>query len=174
MAMDQEGWIRTRAELDAWKDASVEDLVRHLMERYHREARAGMAELEALAEEAALFEGWRTPLLLAIRDEVALFCTELRLHLRDEESTLFPAVLARAQGREVDLAHEIKEPLELFEDEHAAAEGLLTRIRTLTDGFEAPPEASGRHRSLCAACQRLAASLVAHIYLENEILFARL
>ena len=40
MAMDQEGWIRTRAELDAWKDASVEDLVRHLMERYHREARA--------------------------------------------------------------------------------------------------------------------------------------
>ena len=41
-------------------------------------------------------------------------------------------------------------------------------------GFEAPPEASGRHRALCAACQRLAASLVAHIYLENEILFARL
>lgn len=174
MMQDHHRWNEERAKLDVWKEAPMADLVRHIMERYHRECRTGMAELESLAEEAALFEGWRNPVLLAIRDEVDLFCTEMRGHLRMEEATLFPAILAKAAGREVDEEGELHEPLDLFEDEHNAAAGLLTRIRKLTDGYRAPEGAQPVQQALYAACESLADSLVGHIYLENQILFPKL
>ncbi len=174
MMQDHEQWNRERAELDAWKTASTPDLIRHIMARYHRETRTGMAELESLAEEAALFEGWRSEVLLAIRDEVDLFCTEMRQHLKDEETTLFPAILAKEAGRDVDVEHELVEPMDLFQDEHDAAEGLLKRIRVLTNGYEPPAGAPAIQEELYAACRSLSHSLLRHIYLENQILFRRL
>lgn len=167
-------WDQQRAELDAWKDVPLTELVHHILKRYHRETRFGMAELESLAEEAASMEGHRIPVLLAIRDEVDLFCTEMRAHLKMEEVTLFPAILAKDQGREVDVKAELQDPIELFEDEHNAAAGLLKRIRSLTNGFVPPPEAAPIQASLYKACEALADSLVRHIYLENEVLFKRM
>lgn len=167
-------WDQTRAELDVWKEAPLTDLVRHILKRYHRETRIGMAELESYAEEAASMEGHLFPVLLAIRDEVDLFCTEMRAHLKMEEVTLFPAILAKDQGREVDVKAELQDPLELFEDEHNAAEGLLKRIRKLTNDFTPPPEAAPVQASLYKACETLADSLIQHIYLENEVLFKRM
>lgn len=162
-----------RAALDAWKEAPVVELVRHLMERYHWETRHGMAELENLVEEAALMEGHHFPALLAIRDEVDLFCREMRDHLRMEETTLFPAILAKEEGREFQMDTEIMEPLELFEDEHNAAAGLLVRIHKLTEGFHPPESSQALQRKLYRAFEVLAESLMHHIYLENEILFKR-
>jgi regulator of cell morphogenesis and NO signaling len=160
-------------ELDIWKEASIEDLIRHILEDYHRETRHGMAELESLAEAAATQEGHKFPVLIAIRDEVDLFCTEMRAHLKEEEVTLFPAILAKEQGREVQIQEELFEPMELFQDEHDAAAGLLVRIRKITEGFKAPEDAKPIQRNLYAACEVLAKSLVRHIYLENNILFRR-
>jgi len=162
-----------RAELDAWRELPIVDLIHHLMERYHWETRHGMAELENLVEEAALMEGHHFPQLVAIRDEVDLFCTEMRAHLRMEESTLFPAILAKEQGREVQMDKEILEPLELFEDEHNAAAGLLVRIHKLTEGFNPPASAQALQQRLYRTFEVLADSLMQHIYLENEILFKR-
>jgi len=174
MIHDPEKWNRERAELDAWREAPVTDLVVHIMERYHRETRLGMAELEGFAEEAALLEGHRFPLFIQIRDEVDLFCTEMRGHLKMEEVTLFPAILAKEQGREVQEEAELMDPLELFEDEHEAAAGLLKRIWSLTGGFQAPEGSPQVQKDLYQACQTLAESLVRHIYLENEILFKKI
>ncbi len=169
-----QNWDEARAELDGWKEAPLTELVQHILKRYHRETRFGMAELECLAEEAASLEGHRIPMLLAIRDEVDLFCTEMRAHLKMEEVTLFPAILAKDQGREVDEKAELMDPLELFEDEHRAAEGLLKRIRRITNDFAPPADAVPVQASLYAACETLAESLTRHIYLENEVLFKRI
>ncbi|HNX31686.1 MAG TPA: hemerythrin domain-containing protein [Holophaga sp.] len=171
MIHDPDEWNRQRVELDAWKTATVTDLVVHIMERYHRETRMGMAELESFAEEAALMEGHKVPLFIQIRDEVDLFCTEMRAHLRMEEVTLFPAILAKEEGREVSVQQELMDPVELFEDEHESAAGLLKRIWNLTQGYTAPDGAPQVQRDLYRACKTLAESLVRHIYLENEILF---
>jgi regulator of cell morphogenesis and NO signaling len=160
-------------ELDVWKGASIEDLIRHILEHYHLETRHGMADLENLAEAAASQEGHKFPVLYAIRDEVDLFCTEMRAHLKEEEVTLFPAILAKEQGREVQVQEELFEPMELFQDEHDAAAGLLVRIRKITEGFRPPEDAMPMQRRLYTACEVLAKSLVRHIYLENNILFRR-
>lgn len=174
MAMSPELWNVERERLNAFKNAPLDEVVREIMDRYHRETREGMSELETLASEAALYEGWRVPELVAVRDEVDLFCTEMRMHLRLEEATLFPAILAKTGGREVEEDHELKEPLELFEDEHDAAEGLLKRIHRLTGGFKVPEGAPHLQRRLYEACEALAESLRSHIYLEGQILFKRL
>jgi regulator of cell morphogenesis and NO signaling len=174
MIHDPDKWNQEREELNAWKEASISDLVKHIMERYHRETRFGMAELETWAEEAALLEGHRIPLFITIRDEVDLFCSEMRGHLKMEEVTLFPAILAKEEGREVQVEEELKDPLELFEDEHEAAAGLLKRIWGLTSGFTAPENAPPVQKGLYRACETLAESLIRHIYLENEILFKRI
>jgi regulator of cell morphogenesis and NO signaling len=171
MADDHKGI--DQAALDVWKEAPVIDLVRHLMEHYHWETRHGMAELENLVEESALMDGYQFPELYAIRDEVDLFCKEMRDHLRMEEVTLFPAILAKEQGREFQPDKEIMEPLELFEDEHNAAAGLLVRIHKLTQGFQPPESAQALQRKLYQAFEVLSDSLMQHIYLENEILFKR-
>lgn len=171
--MTQE-WDLERTELDEWKKASLTDLIQHIMGRYHRETRFGMAELESLVEEAAMFEGLKSPVLIAIRDEVDLFCTEMRDHLKMEETTLFPAILAKDQGREVEVQAELVDPVELFEEEHNAAMGLLIRIRKLTNGYQPPEDAQPLQRDLYRACGTLAKSLMRHIYLENEVLFKRI
>ncbi|HNX94937.1 MAG TPA: hemerythrin domain-containing protein [Holophaga sp.] len=163
-----------RKDLDVWETATTESLIRHLLEDYHLETRHGMAELENLAEAAASQDGHWIPELYAIRDEVDLFCTEMRAHLKEEEVALFPAILAKVQGREVQDVEELFEPVTLFQDEHDAAAGLLVRIRKLTAGFVPPENAVPLQRKLYAACQELARSLVRHIYLENNILFPRI
>lgn len=174
MLQDHEKWNQDRVALDAWREKPLEEVIRFVMERFHRETRLGMAELEGLAEEAALWEGHHFPELLAIRDEVDLFCREMRDHLRMEETALFPSILAKLQGREVEVDHELIEPIDLYADEHDAAEGLLKRIRQLTQGFNPPAGARELQTELYAACKRLSESLIRHIYVENQILFKRI
>jgi len=171
MADDQKG--SDRAAMEAWREAPVVELIRHIMEHYHWETRHGMAELENLVEEAALMEGHNFHQLLDIRDEVEVFCREMREHLRMEETTLFPAILAKEQGRACELEKEIMEPLELFEDEHNAAAGLLVRLHKLTEGFQPPASAQALQKKLYGTFEVLADSLLQHIYIENEILFKR-
>jgi iron-sulfur cluster repair protein YtfE (RIC family) len=160
------------AELEVWQKAPVRDLIVHIMTRYHRECRAGLAELEGLAAEGALFEGPRMPTLVDLRDEVDIFAREIRGHLAMEETTLFPAILAREEGREVQVEAELLEPLDLFEDEHQAASRLLVRIHGMVEGYDtsALPIQEDLHRAVHA----LALSLRRHILLENEALFTRL
>lgn len=160
-----------RAELDQWKAAPTADLIAHIVSRYHREARMELARLESQVDEAVLLEGAKFPVLLEIRNEVDKLCVELRAHLALEERVLFPAMLEQAEGKIAS-----GEPLnaaKLLEDEHTAAGGLLTRIRTLTEGFNPPEGARAVQRKLYETFNVLANSLYRHIYLENNILFKR-
>lgn len=173
MSHEPEGWAAQRVELDAWKGAPLDDLVQHIVDRYHREARVEMARLETQVEEAALMEGRRHPVLLELRDEVARFCADLRAHLHAEERMLFPALLDLAHGKPPKVDADLLEPLKLLEDEHGAVEGLFKRMRALTDGFIPPADARASQRKLFETLQALSDSLYRHIYLENQVLFAR-
>ncbi len=173
MAHNLEVWTGDKAELDGWKAASTVDLIHHIVQRYHREARMEMARLESQVDEAVLLEGKNFPVLIEIRNEVDRLCEELRAHLAMEERSLFPAILDREEGRATNLAAELLVPAKLLEDEHVAAAGLLQRIRTLTEGFNPPEGARAVQRRLFESFQVLANSLYRHIYLENQILFKR-
>jgi len=166
-------WAGDRAELERCETAPLGELVRHIMEKYHREARVELARLETQAEEAALMEGRKFPELLVIRDEVERLCAELRSHFRQEERVVFPALLELGEGRAGVVPAAIQDPLALLQDEHASAAGLLERIHRLTEGFQPPPAARAVQRKLYQSFAVLADSLERHIYLENQVLFKR-
>lgn len=155
--------------LEAWRAAPMRELLAHLMSRYHLETRVGLAELENLAARGALFQGG---VFTEIRDEVALFAKEIRLHMEEEETTLFPAVLAFAEGGEVSVDHELVDPLELLEDEHMATFRLMVRIRGIVAGFGQSDDPL--RRDLAQVVEALAASIRNHVQLESEALFRRL
>jgi len=171
MIQDLDVWTGEQAELDQWKDAAPAELIRYLVEKYHREGRIALARLETQVEEAALLEGTAFPELLVIRDEVESFCTELRAHFRQEERLVFPALLDLAEGRVSQVSPEILDPIRLLKGEHDAAAGLLDRIHRLTEGFHPPESARATQRRLFQTFQALAESLYRHIYLENHFLF---
>ena len=171
MARGPETWTGEKAELDRCREAPLADLVRHIVDTYHRDGRVELARMETQAEEAALLEGRACPRLFQVRDEVERFCAELRAHFRHEERIVFPALLELADGVPVPAA--VRDPLGLLQDEHEAASGLLQRIHQLTEGFQAPSGAQAAQRDLFETFQRLADSLRRHIYLENQVLFKR-
>ena len=173
MARDFETWAGEQAELDRCKEIPLGDLIRHIVEQYHREARIEMARLETLVEETVLLEGADFPELLPIRAEVERFCGELRAHMKHEERVVFPALLELEEAATGQIPASVRDPLRLLEDEHASAAGLTERIRQLTEGFHPPQGARGLQRKLYQAFQLLADSLVRHIYLENQVLFKR-
>lgn len=174
MKHDHEVWNGDKAELDGWKAASTVDLIHHIVQRYHREARMEMARLESQVDEAVLLEGKHFPVLVEIQGEVDRLCEELRAHLAMEERTLFPAILDLEAGRAPSISEEFLVPARLLEDEHEAAASLLQRIRILTEGFNPPEGARAVQRRLFDSFQILAESLYRHIYLENQVLFKRI
>jgi len=171
MALANESWTGDLAELEHCKQAPLAELIRHIVEKYHREARVELARLETQVEEAALLEGGAFPELMVIRDEVERFCAELRAHFKQEERVVFPALLELGEGRTAAVPATLRDPLRLLQDEHASAAGLLKRIHQLTEGFNPPAGARAGQRKLFQSFQLLTDSLTRHIYLENQVLF---
>ena len=171
MAYTCDTWNGAKADLEHWRTAPLADLIRHIVEKYHREARVEMARLETQAAEAALQESAACPELRVILDEVERFCGELRAHFRQEERAVFPALLQVQEGGGVPAV--LRDPMRLLQDEHVSAAGLMDRIHQLTEGFQPSAEARAVQRKLFTTFQLLAESLSQHIYLENQVLFMR-
>ncbi|MGA2083341.1 MAG: hemerythrin domain-containing protein [Holophaga sp.] len=172
--MIEDLWIQGNRGIDAWKAAPLRDLVTHIVERYHLEAREEMARLETLAEEAGLLLGDGHPGLLEMRDEIGRFCKEFRAHMTMEERSIFPCLLDPAQGWVVGGHGELLPPLiKLLEDEHLAETGLFRRLRALAEGLRLPPEAQDLQGRLLQSAKAMEKSLQGHIFLENQVLYRR-
>ncbi len=163
-----------KQEREAWKVMPVPDLVRHLVAVCHLECRTDMADLETLAELAALEEGDRNPALVEVRDLITRFCDAMRAHLAQEERSLFPYLLALDAGRtpEGGKAH-LDTVKTLLEGEHEAEAGLLRSIRGLAAALAATSQPGAPESRLHASVKHLSGRLQKHFYLENQVLFPR-
>lgn len=169
--MIEDLWIRGNQELEGWKTAPLPDLIAHIVEHYHLEARVEMARIETFAEAAVLLEDGDDPALEELRNEVARFCREFRAHMTMEERSLFPTILdlerRRAPAGPGELVHPLKK---LLEDEHEAEVGLFQRLRDLAASAAGTRELPARLAQTLAAMEK---NLYSHIFLENQVLFRR-
>jgi regulator of cell morphogenesis and NO signaling len=148
-------------------DAPLDAVIDHILSRYHRPLDEELTRLTALAEKVLRVHGpdhgdvvepvVRT--FFALRDE-------LIPHMHKEENVLFPWIRA---GRGATAGA----PVRVMLAEHDTAGGLLADLRTLTDGFVAPPGACGSWQALWAGLAQLEADAHRHIHLENSVLFPR-
>lgn len=152
----------------AGRDAPQEtpDLIRHILERYHATHREELSFLIQLANRVEIVHGDHEEVPLGLAQTLIALRDELETHMNKEEQILFPAILSGAG------AH-LAEPIRVMNEDHADATALLHRIEHLTNGLRLPIGACGSWTALYTGLRKLCDDVVAHIALEETVLFPR-
>jgi regulator of cell morphogenesis and NO signaling len=152
---------------ERWDQASLEDLVQHILVDYHQPLQEELPRLESMAQRVLEVHGDKDPDTLSELVEVyAGLKAELDQHMMKEEQILFP-MISQGQGAMAG------GPVAVMEHEHASAGAALRRLRELTKDYQVPSEACNTWRALWHGLAALEESLHQHIHLENNILFPR-
>ncbi|MEZ5399878.1 MAG: iron-sulfur cluster repair di-iron protein [Bryobacteraceae bacterium] len=149
-----------------WSAQPLDALIAHILDRHHTYLRAELPRLETWLAAVRKAHGERDGVMLAALDDVfSALKHELEMHLRKEETILFPAI-RRSDGW-------IDQPVAVMEHEHDDAGRALAELRRITGGFQPPDHACATYRALYAGLAGLEKDLHIHIHLENNILFPR-
>ena len=158
-----------------WTKASLTDLTGHIMSQHHEYLREELPRLAAMLDKVTAAHGQRHPEMPICRDIFWSFRAELEAHMHKEETILFPLVRALETERHVTPFHcgSIANPIGVMEAEHDHAGDALSKMRELTSGFRAPPDACTTFRVLLHGLERLESDMHQHVHKENNILFPR-
>ncbi len=145
------------------------ELVAHIVITHHRYLRDEIPRLLAMGSRVAEVHGGHTPSLVEVFEVFFAMSEELVSHMEKEEGMLFPAIERLARGERGVMP--LDGPIARMLHEHDDAGTALERLRELTNGFKAPPEACNTYRALFAGLAALEEDLHRHIHLENAVLF---
>lgn len=145
------------------------ELIDHIVETHHAYLRNELPRLDEMAARVARVHGGHTPSLVEVYEVFCGMAEELGSHMMKEEEILFPAIRALVQGGPSVMP--LDGPVACMLQEHDDAGSALARMRELTHGFSAPPEACNTYRALFAGLVELEDDLHRHIHLENSVLF---
>ena len=154
-----------------WTQEPLTRLIDHIVATYHDSLREELPRLQAMAAKVAQVHGQRTPAFIEIATTVDLLSEDLLLHMRKEETVLFPVIRSIEQGR-ADAAW-IKAPVSVMEHEHDRAGEMLGELRKLTAAYTPPTGACATTRALYQGLEELEHSMHEHVHLENNVLFPR-
>lgn len=155
----------TKPSID-WRTQPVAAVIEHILVNFHEAHRREFPDLIALARKVERVHADKETVPAGLADHLVNMQQALDLHMQKEEVVLFPAI-ARGQGR--FLAGPTQQ-MELEHEEHAQN---LQRMRELAGNFVPPPEACTSWRALLLRCEQLEADVMAHVHLENHVLFPR-
>src|SRR5215203_14630 len=168
-----------RSELLA-SDASLTEMVRFILGKYHADLRAELPRLAQMAAKVLEAHGARHPdVLPALAATFRGLWEELETHMMKEERVLFPyierleALAADGQRLPASPFGSIQAHIGMMEHEHESAGQALSRLRELTAGYAPPADACNTFRGLYHGLAELESALHEHIHLENNVLFPR-
>lgn len=150
-----------------WELRSQAEIVEHIEQHYHAGLRR---DLPVLVEGTRRIERehlGHAAVPIGLANLLESFAAELEAHMLKEERMLFPILRTGARGGPIDM------PMRMMEREHESHDEQLEHIRKLTHDFSAPSDASPAWKQLYASLATLETDLRQHIYLENNVLFAR-
>ncbi len=163
-----------------WLDASLTELIAHIVSRHHGYLKRELPALEARSQKVLAKHGAKYSQTLSRLHEVFLrLKDELDLHLQKEEMILFPAIEALEAAEAARRAPAplpfgtVRNPIRMMEHEHGSAGEALAALRSLTDNYAAPGDACTTFLALYQGLAELERDLHTHIHLENNILFPR-
>ncbi len=145
---------------------STDDLIDHILTRYHEVHRRELPELCALARQVEEVHAGHPAQPKGLANIVATIQGEMESHMQKEEQVLFP--LMREGGHPM-----IVHPIAMMRHEHDEHAANLAAMTEITNGLTLPADACSKWRALYAGLAKLSADLEAHIRIENEILFPR-
>jgi iron-sulfur cluster repair protein YtfE (RIC family) len=158
-------------DLSQWEHAPTKDLIAHIMGYFHLQARLGTARLEQAVAVAAVTDGARLPILVELQELMAAMCRRVAEHLREEERTLFPWILAGCPP----VSPVVPDIFRTLKGEHHFVSGLVDMAEGVINRLK-DEEAEGVHeiwRTLMDELTAVSKSLDAHVEIENRILYNR-
>jgi regulator of cell morphogenesis and NO signaling len=157
-----------------WAQAPLVEVLDQILGKHHAYVKAEVPRLSQLVAKVNAVHGAAHP--ESIPELARLWqrlAGEISMHLRKEEEILFPALRELALGRTPQLHCGVESPMRVMEMEHDEHGYVLGRMRALTQGYAAPPEACGSWRALYGGLAAFEADLHRHVHLENNVLFPR-
>jgi regulator of cell morphogenesis and NO signaling len=149
-----------------WQAQSLSALIDHILVNFHEAHRRELVDLIELARKVERVHSDKSSLPRGITQHLTMMQEALENHMQKEERILFPAIL---RGMRAQLAA----PIQQMESEHDDHGDNLRVLRDLARDFVAPPEACTSWRALLLRCEQLEADVMAHVHLENHVLFPR-
>jgi len=149
-----------------WRTAPLQELIQHILTRYHAPLREELPRLVDLAEKVERRHGDKDECPEGLSRLLMEVTVSVNSHLAKEEQILFPAVLS-GRGRMARM------PIQVMVQEHEDHGKNLERIRSLTRGLTLPASACASWTALYQGLEALELELMEHIHLENNILFPR-
>jgi regulator of cell morphogenesis and NO signaling len=149
-----------------WMDRPLEELVQHIIERYHVPLREELPRLLALARRVEEVHAGKSACPVGLAKLLEGMRPFVEAHLRKEEEILFPLILSAHRRRAAM-------PIQVMLEEHDGHGAALREIRVLTGDLKIPEGACATWRELYRALGQLEVELMEHIHLENNVLFPR-
>ncbi len=157
--------IRALQQLEAAPEQPTPSaLIDHILQRYHEVHRQQLPELIRMARRVEAVHRDHPHVPIGLADQLETMEQELLDHMAKEEQILFPLL---KQGGHPMIVH----PIGMMRHEHVSHGAQLDRLATLTHQHQPPAGACNTWQALYAGTARLTEDLIAHIHLENNLLF---
>ncbi len=157
-------------------DASLGELIDHIVDAHHVFTRDEMGQLTPLMAKVATRHGDHYDYLLRLKELFALLVDDLGPHMMKEEMVLFPYV-KKLESQHMSAAippfGTVQNPVRMMRIEHEAVGDILKEMRAITNDYTLPEGACPSFTALYHRLAHLEADLHQHIHLENNILFPR-
>lgn len=152
-----------------WRTADTAELCEHIVSVHHEFLRRSFPRLESLIATVVRVHGAQDPALGDLPKVFERIRSALEPHLASEETELFPAILAAAQGGP-DVPEEI---LAGHEYEHAEVGAALVELRALCHDYDRGHARCNTQRAMLDGLEEFELDVHEHVHEENNILFAR-
>ena len=144
----------------------TDDLIDHILARYHNVHRTELAALQPLAQKVEIVHANDPAAPKGLSQALLNLTKRMEDHMMKEELILFPAMRA-------DVRNGIENPIAVMRRDHDDHAEYIEEIKHLTADLTPPDHACGSWRALYAGTKKLLDDLAQHIVLENDILFPR-
>lgn len=162
-----------------FQNASLPELITHILETHHVFTKTEMERLQALAAKVLQAHGGNHPELVNLDELFTRLCADLKPHMFKEEQVLFPYIMAMAEAAGENRAvpfppfGTVNNPIRMMMMEHDTAGQILRKLRALTSDYKVPADACISYQTLYQALENFERDLHQHIHLENNILFPK-
>lgn len=156
-----------------WSDASLGDLIDHIVSTHHEYLRRELPRLEQLLIQVTQAHSAQSPWLEPVLEIFQTLRLDLETHMVSEEERVFPSIRAlepTGDAGEVDLD---EDGIENMIDEHDDTGAALERLRERTNDYTPPENACPKFRAALDGLRELEADLHRHVHKENNVLFPR-
>lgn len=162
-------------ELDQLANASLAELIDHILEAHHDYLKTNLPYLQTLVDRVAVRHGESDPRLVELAKSFTEFRDEIESHMMKEEKMLFPEIRAVETIAPADrgLGNSMGMKISMMEQEHDQAGLALELFSSLTDNFAPSDEHCTKYRALLIGLKELIKNTHQHISKENNLLFPK-